>query len=74
MIPKKYTHQVFSFFMALLMSCLMSLVITVFNLGLVEGLLGIWLKAWGFGFIVALPTVLTVSPLVRKLVNLVVED
>ncbi|MBV1920155.1 MAG: DUF2798 domain-containing protein [Pseudomonadales bacterium] len=36
MIPQKYTAYVFSFFMSLLMSCVMSLVISVFNIGLVE--------------------------------------
>lgn len=59
--------------MSLLMSCIMSLVISVFNIGLVEGIVLIWLKAWGFAFVVAFPTIITVSPIVRKLVNLVVE-
>jgi len=72
MIPAKYTHYVFSFFMALLMSCIMSFVITVFNVGLVDNLLFIWLKAWGFAFMVAFPTINVVAPIVRKLVALVV--
>jgi hypothetical protein len=72
MIPAKYTHYVFSFFMALLMSCIMSFVITVFNVGLIDNLLFIWLKAWGFAFMVAFPTINVVAPIVRKLVALVV--
>ena len=59
--------------MSLLMSCIMSLVISVFNIGLVEGIALVWLKAWGFAFVVAFPTIIMVSPIVRKLVNLVVE-
>ena len=74
MIPHKYTPYVFSFFMALLMSCIMSLVITLFNVGIVQGIALIWLKAWGFAFVVAFPTVVLVAPLVRKLVALVIED
>ena len=50
----------------------MSLVITVFNVGLVDNLLFIWLKAWGFAFCVAFPTINVVAPIVRKLVTLVV--
>jgi len=73
-ISKKYTSYVFSFFMALLMSCLMSLVISIFNVGLVDDIISIWLKAWVFGFSVAFPTVIIVSPAVRKLVNLVVDN
>lgn len=74
LIAKKYTPYVFSFFMALLMSCIMSLVISIFNVGVVEDILSIWLKAWGFAFIVAFPTVTFVSPIVRRLVNLVIEN
>ncbi len=60
--------------MSLLMSCIMSLVISIFNVGLVEGIISIWLKAWGFGFVVAFPTIIIVSPIVRKLVNTVVDQ
>jgi hypothetical protein len=74
LIPKKHTAYVFSFFMALLMSCTMSLVISIFNVGLIEGIVSIWLKAWSFSFIVAFPTVIVVSPIVRKLVNLVIGN
>lgn len=74
MIPKKYTNIVFSFFMSLLMSCIMSLVISVFNVGLVEEIVAIWLKAWGFAFVVAFPTIIVVSPAVRRLVSAVVDQ
>lgn len=73
MIHKKYTVYVFSFFMALLMSCIMSFVISVFNVGLVDNIISIWLKAWSFAFVVAFPTVVLVSPVVRKLVGLVIR-
>jgi len=59
--------------MALLMSCFMSLVISIFNVGLIDGIVQIWLKAWSFAFVVAFPTIVVVSPIVRKLVGLVVE-
>ena len=71
MIARKYHRLVFSFFMSLLMSGIMSLVISVFNLGLVSDILFIWLKAWGFAFSVAFPTIMLVSPIVFKLVEFV---
>lgn len=74
MIPSKYHRVVFSFFMALLMSCIMSLVISVFNVGLVSNIVMIWLKAWSFAFIVAFPAILVVSPVVHKLVALVLHE
>ena len=73
MIPRKYQHLVFAFFMAGLMSCLMSLVISIFNVGLVDNILQIWLHAWGFAFVVSFPAVLVVAPLVSRLVNLVIK-
>lgn len=73
MIPRKHQKLVFSFFMALLMSAIMSFVITVFNVGLVDNIFSLWLKAWSFAFAVALPTIVVVSPLVHKAVALVIE-
>ena len=74
MISKKYEQLVFAFFMALLMTCVMSLAISIFNIGLVDGILSIWLKAWGFAFCAAFPTMVIVSPMVKRLVKLVIND
>ncbi|MDX1757484.1 MAG: DUF2798 domain-containing protein [Marinobacter sp.] len=72
MIPVKYASYVFSFFMSLSMSGIMSLVISGFNVGWGDHLVTIWLEAWVFAFVVAFPTIIVVTPLVRKLVTLVV--
>lgn len=73
-IDKKYHKLVFAFFMSFLMSCIMSFVITAFNIGFVSNLITLWLKAWSFAFTVAFPTILMVSPIVHKLVDLVLRD
>lgn len=72
MISTRYAAVVFSFLMALFMSGIMSLVISAFNVGLIEGLLWIWLKAWSLAFCIAFPTITVMVPLVRKLVALIV--
>lgn len=74
MIPRKHHKTVFSFFMALLMSGIMSFVISVFNVGMVPNIITLWLKAWSFAFTIAFPTILIVSPLVHKLVSLVLHE
>lgn len=74
MINKRYENVVFSFFMALIMSCIMSLVITIFNIGLVDNIIFIWLKAWLFAFSVAFPTVTLIAPFVKKLEALVITS
>lgn len=45
MIPSRYSPYVFSFFMSLLMSGVMSFCITALNRGWVNDLLLLWLKA-----------------------------
>jgi len=74
MISRKHHKIVFSFFMALLMSCIMSFVISVFNVGMVTNIVTIWLKAWSFAFVVAFPAIIIVSPIVHKLVSLVLHE
>jgi len=74
MISRKYHKIVFSFFMALLMSCIMSFVISLFNVGMVANIITIWLQAWGFAFVVAFPVVIIISPLVHKLVSIVLHE
>ena len=73
MLDKKYQNIVFSFFMALFMSGIMSFVISVFNLGIIDGIFIKWLQAWAFAFAVAFPTIIVVGPIVRKVVSLVIK-
>ncbi|HDY84665.1 hypothetical protein LCGC14_0724420 [marine sediment metagenome] len=67
MINPKHKKLVFAFFMALMMSCLMSFVITIFNIGLHNGGILLWLKAWCFAFVVAFPAITLVAPIANKL-------
>lgn len=63
----KYQPLVFAFFMALIMSFLMSGVISVINLGVPDNFLTIWFHAWWSAFVIAFPIVLFVAPMVRKI-------
>ncbi|WP_422126318.1 DUF2798 domain-containing protein [Vibrio aestuarianus] len=74
MISRKHHKVVSSFFMALLMSCIMSFVISIFNVGMVTNIIAIWLKAWSFSFIVAFPAIIIVSPVAQKLVSFVLHE
>tara|TARA_R110001583_G_scaffold41891_1_gene133109 strand:+ start:4144 stop:4398 length:255 start_codon:yes stop_codon:yes gene_type:complete len=67
MINPKYQKLVFAFFMALIMSCLMSFVITTFNIGLSNQLIHLWLKSWAFAFFVAFPAITLVAPIATRL-------
>ncbi|KZY45375.1 DUF2798 domain-containing protein [Pseudoalteromonas sp. S4488] len=69
MLHPRFRTVVFAFFMALFMSGFMSLVISIFNVGLIDNIATIWLQAWAFAFCVAFPTVIFVAPVVHKLTN-----
>jgi len=72
-LPKR-RPLIFSFFMALFMSGIMSLVLTVFNVGMVANILTLWWQAWGLAFVVALPTITVLGPIVDKLVSIVLGE
>ncbi|WP_343845202.1 DUF2798 domain-containing protein [Bowmanella denitrificans] len=59
--------------MSLSMSGIMSLVVSLHNLGWSEHIISIWLSAWSFSFMVAFPTVLILTPVVRNLVNQIID-
>ncbi len=50
-----------------------SLIATIRAIGLTEDFLARWLPAWGLSWLVAFPTLLLVLPLVRRIVNALVE-
>lgn len=72
MIHRRYTQLVFSFMMALFMSGIMSLAVLLINVGANEGTLARWLTTWPMTFSIALPTILLISPVVKRLVELMV--
>ncbi len=64
---KKIEQYYVPFFMAIFMSCLMSFIFTLMHQGYDSAFWLKWLQSWGMAFIVALPCVLVVSPLVHSL-------
>ena len=74
MVAQKHQSLLFAFFMALLMSGIMSLVLSLpVYQGPMQNLMWHWLKDWHLSFWVAMPTTLLVTPLVKKLTALLVK-
>jgi len=71
-ISRKHHKIVFLFFMALLISGIMSFVISVFNVDIVSNIIAFWLQAWGFA--VAFPTTVIIFLVVHKLISLVLHQ
>jgi sterol desaturase/sphingolipid hydroxylase (fatty acid hydroxylase superfamily) len=60
---------VFTLIMSTLMSGIMSLVVTLMNLGFEQGFGWPWIEAWVFSVLIAIPTMLMLTPLVDWLVK-----
>lgn len=56
------------------MSFFMSGVITLINMGLVDGFIKMWLEAFIKAFLVAYPTIMLVVPQVRRIVKKLVKE
>jgi len=72
LLPARYATHAFCFFMSLFMSGVVSLVVSLVNAGWNEQFWFLWAKAWILSFLIAFPTILAVSPLVKWLVKRVV--
>ncbi|WP_081305868.1 DUF2798 domain-containing protein [Aliivibrio fischeri] len=59
--------------MAFLMTLMVSLTITMINLGFSEFFFTVWLKSWILSFSIAFSVVLLISPRVLHLVNRVIQ-
>jgi len=67
MNPQKKFHFVFSVIMGAMMISLMTLVITLVNVGLVEDFIGRWLRAFLIAYVVGVPVIFFLAPLARKI-------
>ena len=68
-IDRRHADTLLAFFTSLLMSCLMSLVVTLRHVGLEPEVWRLWMEAFPVAFAVAFPTVLLVIPIARRLVD-----
>jgi len=73
MIDKRYEFVLFAFLMALFMAGFMSFIVTLINVGFVDGILSMWFEAYWKAFLVAFPTIFLVVPRVRKIVDILVK-
>jgi hypothetical protein len=71
MNPQKIFHLVFSFVMGAMMIFLMTLVITLVNVGLTDNFFKLWMKAFGIAYVVGVPVIFFLAPVARKLTGLV---
>jgi len=72
-LPARYGAILMPMVLSILMTFVVSLIATVRAIGFTEDFIIRWLPAWGLSWLVAFPTLLLVLPLVRRIVNALVE-
>jgi Protein of unknown function (DUF2798) len=72
-LPAKYNSIAMPFMLSLMMSFIISGVSTWRAIGMVDGFFWKWMPAWGLSWLIALPTVMVVLPIVRRVVAQFVE-
>lgn len=72
-LPAHYAQWVMPFLLSVFMTCIVSLISTLRTVGMIPGLAGIWLQAWGWSWLFAFPVLLLILPVVRKATSAIVE-
>ena len=68
-INNKKAKILFGILMAGMMALAMSFVMVWINVGLNSNFFAIWMKSFGLGFLVAVPTSIIAAPIAQKLVH-----
>ncbi|MGR3495336.1 DUF2798 domain-containing protein [Citreimonas sp.] len=74
MFPPRFFQPLFALFLSGMMSCLVSFISTVRGVGLIDGLVSLWLTNWLASWAIAFPAVLVVAPIARRMVLALTRD
>lgn len=58
----------FALIMGIITTAIISFTVVSANLGFTDQFLKIWLRSWGLAYVVVVPSILLIAPLVEKLV------
>jgi hypothetical protein len=59
----------FALIMGSVTTAIISFTLIFINVGFSEKFLGIWLKSWGIAYLVVIPAILIIGPIIQKLVD-----
>ncbi|HEX8400003.1 MAG TPA: DUF2798 domain-containing protein [Pyrinomonadaceae bacterium] len=65
---------VFAFLTGIVTTGMVSFTVVLINLGLTENFWRIWLKSWSLAFLVAVPVILIVSPVIGRFVDFLFRE
>ena len=63
-------HKItFAIIMGVITTGIISFTLITINIGFTNSFLKTWLKSWGIAYLVAIPAILLISPIVQKFVD-----
>lgn len=74
MIPARFAPILFGLILSGIMSCIVTLVVSIKNFGFETPMFSSWVASWSFSWPIAFAVVLVVAPLVRRLVGKLVKQ
>ena len=64
----------FALIMGIVTTCIISFTLISINIGFNEKFLKIWLRSWGMAYIVVIPAILIIGPMIQKLVDKLLKE
>jgi len=71
--PARYEGVLNLLVLSIMMTCIVSGISTVRSMGFTSHVFEVWPQAWAMSWCVAFPTLFIVTPLVRRIVSVLVE-
>ncbi len=63
----------FALIMGVITTGIISFTLISINIGFIDRFIKIWLKSWGIAYIVVIPAILIIGPLVQKFVDTILS-
>ena len=64
----------FAMIMGLITTGVISFTVITVNIGFVEQFVSIWAKSWGIAYLVVIPMILLIGPMIQRLVDSLFES
>ena len=64
----------FALIMGSITTAIISFTLIYINVGFSEKFLRIWLKSWGIAYLVGIPAILIIGPIIQKIVDKIFAD
>lgn len=72
-LPARYAGIATPFVLSIVMTFVVSAISTARGVGLTPDFPRLWMSAWGLSWLIGFPTLMTVLPIVRRIIGLIVE-